>query len=104
VSRRLFHFVAGIVVILATLTPLMECFDKWDKSPSPTSDTEIHLTAWFVGVGIVLTLAKLLRYVPKLERAYRRSNLILLFWQGLRQGKDDRLEPTGSPPITPLRI
>jgi hypothetical protein len=56
--------VAGIVLILAALTPLMECFDRWDKNPSPASDTEIHLTAWFVGVGIVLTLAKLVRYVP----------------------------------------
>jgi len=55
-----------MVLILAALTPLMECFDHWDKHPGPANDTEIHLTAWFVGVGIVLTLAELLLYTPSL--------------------------------------
>ena len=104
VSRRFFHLAAGIVLILATLTPFMECFDRWDKNPSPASDTEIQLTAWFVGAGIVLTLAKLLRYVPALVSSSRCSDPILLVWQALRHGGDTRLEPTGSPPLIPLRI
>jgi hypothetical protein len=104
VSRRLFQFVAGIVLILAALTPFLECFDRWDKNPAPASDTEIRLTAGFVGVGIILTLAKLLRYIPKLVAAIRHSDSIFLVWQELRKGEDNGLEPTGSPPIIPLRI
>ncbi|HEY4050603.1 MAG TPA: hypothetical protein VGM27_27370 [Acidobacteriaceae bacterium] len=103
-SRRLFELAAGIVLILATLTPLMECFDRWDKNPTPASDTEIHFTAWFVGVGIVLTLAKLVRYLPAFVGLSRRSEPILLVWQALRHGGDAHLEPTGSPPLIPLRI
>lgn len=105
VSRRLFQLVAGIVLILATLTPLMECFDRWDKHPVPSSDTEIHLTAWFVGVGIVLSLAKLLRHVPVLVNTMRRSDQFLHAWPSLRQAESDPLETTGSPPpLIPLRI
>jgi hypothetical protein len=104
VSRRLFQLVAGIVLILAALTPLMECFDRWDKNPSPASDTEIHLTAWFVGVGIVLTLAKLVRYVPAPLGSNKRPEPVLHVWQALRHGGDDRIEATGSPPLIPLRI
>ena len=63
-SRRLFQVVAGIVLVLAALTPLTECFDSWERTPFPARDTEMYLTAVFVGVGLVLTLAKLLKYVP----------------------------------------
>ena len=104
VSRRFFQLAAGIVLILATLTPFMECFDRWDKNPSPASDTEIHLTAWFVGVGIVLTLAKLLRYVPAFVSSSERPDPVFNVCQAFRLGADDRLEPTGSPPVIPLRI
>jgi hypothetical protein len=104
VSRRIFQLVASAVLILAALTPLMECFDRWDRSAGPVSDSEIHLTAWIVGVGIVLTLAKLLRYVPALVRSAKEANQALPIWQALRQGEDDRVEPTGSPPVIPLRI
>ena len=102
-SRRLFQIVAGIVLILAALTPLMECFDHWDKSPGPANDTEIHLTAWFVAVGIALTLAKLLRYVPAFIYS-RRSDQAFCTWPGLRKEADDRPEPTVSPPMFSLRI
>jgi len=104
VSRRIFQFVAGVVLILAALTPLTECFDRWDKNPSPASDTEIHLTAWFAGVGIVLTLAKVLQHVPLLASVRRCAKQVLPAGQALRLSNDDRLEPTGSPPLIPLRI
>ena len=104
VSRRIFQFVAGVVLILAALTPLTECFDRWDKNPSPASDTEIHLTAWFAGVGIVLTLAKVLQHVPLLASVRRCAKQVLPAGQALRLSNGDRLEPTGSPPLIPLRI
>ncbi len=102
-SRR-FQIVAGIVLILAALTPLMECFDHWDKSPGPANDTEIHLTAWFVGVGIVLTLAKAMRYVPAFTRIRRRPDEVFRAWQALRVEENGRPKPTVSPPVLPLRI
>lgn len=104
VSRRLFQIAAAAILILAALTPLMECFDHWDKSPGPGNDTEIHATALFVGVGIVLTLAKLLRYVPRLVRVGEgRRSTPSLAWAILTQATES-LEPTGSPPLMPLRI
>lgn len=105
VSRRLFQLVAGLVLILATLTPLMEFFDHWDPNTTvPATDTELNVTAWFVGVGFVLTLAKLLRYVPALAGLKKRVNRV---FQGPPVSRPDlsvRPEPTGSPPLIPLRI
>ena len=104
VSRRVFQIVAAAILILAALTPLMECFDQWDKSPGPGNDTEIHATALFVGMGIVLTLAELLRYVPGLVRLRDcRSPIPSLAWVIFTQ-ETESLEPTCSPPLTPLRI
>jgi hypothetical protein len=90
--------------MLAALTPLMESFDRWDKNASPASDTEIHLTAWFVGVGIVLTLAKLLRYIPYFASSGKSYYQALPVREAVRQWTDKTLEPTGSPPLLPLRI
>jgi zinc transporter ZupT len=104
VSRRRFQFVAGVVLLLAALTPLTESFDHWDHISIPASDTEIHLTGWFVGVGIVLTLATLLKYVPSIVGSSRGSDRVLPVWRARRLGSDDRLEVTGSPPPIPLRI
>jgi hypothetical protein len=103
-SRRFFHAAASFVLIIAALTPLMECFDYWDKNPGPASDTEIHLTAWFVGAGIVLTLAKLLKYVPRFVSSGKDSHPGLPNVQLAWQWTDRTLTPTASPPLTPLRI
>jgi hypothetical protein len=88
----------------------MECFDQWDSVPGPAGDTELHLLAWFLGIGLVFTLAKLLRYIPLLIEIPRfaGSNLLdqaLSKWNSVQQGLDEGLEPMGSPPsTTPLRI
>jgi hypothetical protein len=105
VSRRFIELAAAIVLILAALTPLMECFDRWDNEAlGPDSDTEIHVTAWFVGVGIVLTLAKLLRYIPLLVSSRKHYHHVLPRWQGVRQWTDNNPESTESPSLIPLRI
>ncbi len=71
-SRRLFQIVVAIILSAATLTPLLETFDRWDKNPGPDSDTEIHVTAWFVGLGVALVVARALRYVPTLAKIGRQ--------------------------------
>jgi hypothetical protein len=91
-------------LILAALTPLMESFDRWDNDPGPVSDTEIHLTAWFVGVGIVLTFVKRLRFIPYLASLKERLYQSLPAWAANRTWTGNELEPTGSPPLIPLRI
>ena len=103
-SRRLFQVVARIVLVLAALTPLTECFDSWERTPFPARDTEMYLTAVFVGVGLVLTLAKLLKYVPAIVGSTRGFDRVRPAWVALRLENDDPLEPTGSPPVIPLRI
>lgn len=68
VSRRILQFAAALVVFFASLTPLANCFDSWDKGP-PADDTELHLSALFVGVGFVLVLPKLLHrfLIPRIR-------------------------------------
>lgn len=95
---------ATVVLLAAALTPLMECFDHWDKAGPPVNDTEIHLTAWFVGVGVVLTLAKVMQRAVAMvaSKAERREAFVAM--PALRAFDGARVEPTGSPPLIPLRI
>src|SRR5713226_305958 len=103
-SRRLFQIVVAIILSAATLTPLLETFDRWDKNPGPDSDTEIHVTAWFVGLGVALVVARALRYVPtpaKIGRQARESQVCTAF----ASLEHPRFEPDVSPPpLIPLRI
>lgn len=102
----MFQLVAGLVLVLAALTPLVECFDRWDtKTTVPANDTELRLTVFFTGVGAALTLAQLLPYIPPLLIARMRR------WHGarsavtsLRYPDEQNPSPTASPPLTPLRI
>ena len=105
VARRLFQIAAGLVLILATLTPLMELFDHWDGNVAPINDTELNVTAWFVGVGVVLTLSTLLRYIPALAGSRRQTRHRLGAPRALRPADKNKCPAaTGSPPLIPLRI
>ncbi len=95
---------ASVVLLLAALTPLMECFDHWDKAGPPINDTEIHLTAWFVGVGVVLTLAKVVRRAVAMVAAEMEPGEPFVAWPLLHMSVGLQVEPTGSPPLIPLRI
>jgi len=104
VSRRVFQLVAFLVLIFATLTPLANCFDTWDKGQPPANDTELQVTALFIGVGFVLVLPKLVRHflisvirIQLTPRAFRLSAALPCSdWASP--------EPTASPPLIPLRI
>ncbi len=105
VARRLFQLAAGLVLILATLTPLMELFDHWDGNVAPINDTELNVAAWFVGVGVVLTLSKLMRYIPALAGSRIQPRHRLRAPRALRTADENkRPAATGSPPLTTLRI
>jgi len=105
VVRRIFQLAASLVLILATVTPLMEVFDHWDKNVVPANDTELRVTAWFVCAGLVLTVAKLLRYVPALRGSKRYSGQLFQAPAALRLDAIASPAPTGSPPsLIPLRI
>ncbi|GGA55360.1 hypothetical protein GCM10011507_03270 [Edaphobacter acidisoli] len=104
VSKRVFQIVATVVLLAAALTPLMECFDHWDKAGPPVNDTEIHLTAWFVGVGVVLTLAKVMQRAVKIVATRVQHPEAFVVWPMLHAFDSAHVEPTGSPPPIPLRI
>ena len=103
-SKRVFQIVAAMVLLAAALTPLMECFDHWDKAGPPVNDTEIHLTAWFVGVGVVLTLAKVMRRAVAMVAMKMERRETFVAWPLLRVFDGMQVVPTGSPPLIPLRI
>lgn len=63
--KRGLHITALLIVLLAALTPLAETVDTWDHDPNPAHDTELQLTAWFTGLGVVLTVVLLTRAVGK---------------------------------------
>lgn len=103
-AHRIFQLAAGVVLIFATLTPVVNAFDTWDKNQPPANDTELRVTAWFVGAGFVMVMAKMLRYRPALARAERNSNGGAQTPPTLRPIAGERPEPTASPPPIPLRI
>ena len=100
----MFQLAAGLVLILITLTPLMESFDHWDKNVVPANDTELNITAWFVGMGIAVALAKLLRCAPALAAAIRRPGRSFQAQPARRPRAIDRPASTASPPLVALRI
>lgn len=104
VARRIFQLAAGLVLMLVTLTPLAECFDHWDKNVVPANDTELNITAWFVGMGIAVALAKLLRYVPAPTSSKRHPGPSFQALPARRSPTIDRPASTASPPLVPLRI
>jgi hypothetical protein len=104
VARRLFQLAAGFVLILVTLTPLMECFDHWDKNAVPANDTELNITGWLIGAGIALAMAKLPRYIPTITASQKSSGRPRQAAAALRAVATNRPAPTGSPPPIPLRI
>lgn len=103
--RRIFQLAAGLVLVLATLTPLMELLDHWDKNVVPANDTELRATALVVCAGLVLTVAKLLRYVPTVADSKRYSSELSQAHLEMRLDETGGPAPTGSPPsLIPLRI
>ena len=104
VTRRMFQLVAGLVLILITLTPLMESFDHWDKNVVPANDTELNITACFIAAGLIVALAKLLRYAPAFATSKLQPARVLHCPSVLTTGANDRPASTASPPPVALRI
>lgn len=103
-SKRVFQFAVALVLLFATLTPLANCFDTWDKDPAPANDTEMHLAAWFAGAGLVLVIAKTTRTVPVPARTPHRMRISRAAAPTDGSVLDALPESTASPPQIPLRI
>lgn len=59
-NRRLLGIIAAATILLMVLPPLLDTFDKWDRTPEiPVSghNTETTLSMLAVGVGMGLTVA-----------------------------------------------
>ena len=104
VSNRIFQLAAALVLLFATLTPLANCFDTWDKNPAPANDTEMHLAAWFAGAGLVLVIAKTTRIVSVPAKTPHRIHLSRAAAPADGRVLDLLPESTASPPPIPLRI
>ena len=104
VARRVFQFVAGLILIFSSLTPLINCFDTWDKRQPPVNDTELRATALVVFAGFLVVLPKLVRRfligAVTLPRASAPERLAA----ALSCSNWVRPEPSASPPLIPLRI
>lgn len=103
-SKRVFQFAAVLVLLFATLTPLANCFDTWDKNPAPANDTEMHVAAWFAGAGMVLVIAKTLRPVPVPTRRAAPMHSHHILARADHSVAGVLPDATDSPPLIPLRI
>lgn len=104
VSRRIFQCIAGLIFIFAALTPLVNCFDTWDRNQPPVNDTELRLTALFVVAGFVQALPRLVRKFLIVSIGLRRVSRPLPSTVVLSSSGWVRPEPTASPPLISLRI
>lgn len=100
-SKRLLQTVSGLILLLATLAPMAELFDHWDKPNGP--DSEIRVTIVFVSVGVVLTLTHLVRQSGGSDDATRPVPAGAAVSYRSRTIAAQTAAPTASPPI-PLRI
>jgi predicted component of type VI protein secretion system len=104
VARRIFQLAAGLVLVLVVLLPLAECFDRWDNHVVPANDTELNLTMWIAGAGMVLALSKLLRCVPTPAASTGRALRACFDLGDLEVFARKLPASTAGPPSTPLRI
>lgn len=103
--RRWFQFLLVGILTVATLTPLLEIFDRWDVLCGPWNDTELGVTALFLGIAISLTIAFLLRVslVSSLQNIF--LGLLPLPARDLFCTEVIGAESCASiPPLIPLRI
>jgi hypothetical protein len=104
-SKQFYRLIAGVVLMLAAMMPLVECLDRWDgSSTTPSNDTELRLMVGFTGIGALLTLAKLVRRDPDIAMFVSRVSHAGPDKPQLREGCSERLEPATSPPPLLLRI
>lgn len=57
--RRILQFGAFILVLVTVLTPVSEMLDRWDP-PGLAHDTEMHLFAVVLMMGLALLVARLI--------------------------------------------
>jgi hypothetical protein len=104
VSRRIFQCIAGLIFIFAALTPLVNCFDTWDRNQPPVNDTELRVTVLFVVAAFVQALPRLVRKFLILAINLRWISRLLPSTVALSCSDWVSPEPTASPPLIPLRI
>ena len=104
VRHRIYCLATLVIVLFATLSPLANCFDTWDKNPAPASDTEMHVAAWFAGAGFVLVMAKLVRVTPSSSHKGRLPGRVRRVPVVVQPDESRSPIPTASPPLLPLRI
>ena len=103
-SRRVFQCIAGLVLVFATLTPLANCFDTWDRNQPPVNDTELRVTVLFVVAAFVQALPRLVRKFLIFSIDLRWISRLLPSVVALSCSGWVRPEPTASPPLISLRI
>lgn len=106
VSKRYLQLLAVVVLLFATLTPLANCFDTWDKGPAaaPANDTELHVTALFVGAGVLLVLPKLVRPFLLVAATVGKADQPSARFIHCFSFHGATPVPSASPPATSLRI
>jgi hypothetical protein len=103
--RRLLQFATITFLLVTLLTPVIECFDRWD-APGLRNDTEFAVFAVVLLVCLVLLVASLV------SAAAQRTELTVV--RVLERVCDaiaprqvwfvPAVAPTGTPPPLPLRI
>lgn len=94
----------GLVLLLAAMVPAIEPMDKWDHTPGVAADTEFHVVAVALGVGLA-ALVLLISHVAL--RGFDLFRLLepRLALLGVRLGIGVETVRVNGPPISsPLRI
>ncbi len=100
-SRWVFQFLVIVIVLVAALTPLADTFDTWDHNPVPSCDTELQVACFAVAIGVVITLANLLRFHSvRITLPRKFPETATLF----ESAGHLFCTPTASPPTLSLRI
>jgi hypothetical protein len=104
VQRRILQFAACAFFLLVAFTPMLECFDRWDKPTTPMTDTELRVTAWLVVAGTVAVVAHLVRSAVLTVARGEASLHVIPALQLVSWHAPCCEVPTASPPLIPLRI
>ena len=101
--RRLLQFGTWLLLLVMFLTPITECFDRWD-APGISNDTEFAIFSLVFALGLVLVVCVLLTARSLLQSLVLEDTVLQPTDEQLSLGRKVLVSIFIPPRLLPLRI
>jgi hypothetical protein len=98
--KRLLTFATIGFLLVTFLTPLLECFDTWDR-PGLTNDSELPVFLFILSIALILLVATIIAGLTLARHtATTKTRIVYEFFHSeMRAWHDIVIPPILSPPL-----